>query len=332
MYTGLLVATGTLDVQQFWPNGTSDADTANIIVSSGAFQFSSTGKTQDLKSTAAFDGSKVKGQKNGVVHNKKLTIRFQGIDAPELHFAALLHKKGLKHNGTDYRQPYGETAAAALGTYVKAHMKGTACRVETRVDSPNDVFDMYGRFIGDVFVKTAGGWIDLNHWLVQNGWAYPTYYNSMRPDEIQAIQNLGTSAQNNSKGIWAHETRNTAIWDDKLVFRGKGVKPQPTKDVGPVMMPKIFRRRTRFEVSHMNDLPEAAGSFSTYLGSLQDSWISTKDFLADPAVKKAPKGQTTLKPLVDVHDMFADSPGDLVFFEAASTLVGTNGKPVTKWF
>ncbi len=51
MYTGLLVATGTLDVQQFWPNGTSDADTANIIVSAGAFQFSPTGKTQDLKST-----------------------------------------------------------------------------------------------------------------------------------------------------------------------------------------------------------------------------------------------------------------------------------------
>jgi hypothetical protein len=97
-------------------------------------------------------------------------------------------------------------------------------------------------------------------------------------------------------------------------------------------MLKIFRRLTRFEVSHLNDLPEAAGSFSAYLGSLQDGWISTKDFLADPGVNKAPKGQTTLKPLVDAHDMFVDSPGDLVFFEAASTLVNTKGKLVTKWF
>ena len=331
MYTGLLVAIGTLDVQQFWPNGTSDADTANVIVSSVAFQFSRSGKTQDLKPTPAFNGAHVKGQKNGVVHNK-LTIRLQGIDAPELHFAALLHKKGLKHNGTKYRQPYGETAAAALGTYVKSHMKATACRVETRVDAPNDVFDMYGRFIGDVFVKTASGWIDLNHWLVRNGWAFPTYYNSMRPDEIHAIQALATSAQKNSKGIWAHETRNTAIWDDKLVFRGKGAKSQPAKDVGPVMMPKIFRRRTRYEVSHMNDLPEAADTFSGYLGSLEDGWIATKAFLAKPDVKKAPKGQATLKPLVDAHDMFADSPGDLVFFEAPSTLLGANGKPVTKCF
>ena len=155
MPTGLLVVTGTLDAGQFWPNKGSDADTANVTINTSSFQFSSTGKRSSLKTTHVFEGAKLRGQKDPVLKNNKLTIRFQGIDAPELHFAALLRQKGpnkkkLKNNGTKYRQFFGETAAATLGSFLEDHMKGTTCRVETRVDSPNEVFDMYGRFIGDI--------------------------------------------------------------------------------------------------------------------------------------------------------------------------------------
>jgi len=30
---------GTLDVNQFWPNGESDGDTAKVVVGAGAFRF-----------------------------------------------------------------------------------------------------------------------------------------------------------------------------------------------------------------------------------------------------------------------------------------------------
>ena len=332
MPKGLLVVTATLDPAQFWPAGESDADTVNVL--SPSFQYSSTGKTQDLKPTHAFDNAKMKGQKNTVVYKNKLKIRLQGVDALELHFAALLRRKPgvtLKNNGTKFRQYLGETSTVALGTFLKNQMKGTVCRVETRVDKPGEVYDMYGRFVGDVFVKTASGWVDINQWLAKNGWAFPTYYNSMSPDEINTIQKLAEAARKAKKGIWAHETRNTALWDSKLVYRPKGT-PEPANDVGSAMMPKIFRRRTRYEVSRLNDLPDTSGFFKDYLASLEDGWVTRAVFLANPNMKSAPKGQKNLAPLVDVHELFADSPGDLVFFEADSKLIGGNGQPVTKWF
>jgi len=39
MATGLLEVSGTLDVNQFWPNGESDGDTAKVVVGAGAFRF-----------------------------------------------------------------------------------------------------------------------------------------------------------------------------------------------------------------------------------------------------------------------------------------------------
>jgi hypothetical protein len=36
--------------------------------------------------------------------------------------------------------------------------------------------------------------------------------------------------------------------------------------------------------------------------------------------------------LVDAHEIFSKDPGDIVFFESPSALLGSDGKPVTKWF
>jgi hypothetical protein len=64
---GVLTVTGMIDIAQFWPTGTSDADTAKILVhvvgpSSFAFQ-----KTPGApaKSTSAFAGAFMKGSENG---------------------------------------------------------------------------------------------------------------------------------------------------------------------------------------------------------------------------------------------------------------------------
>ena len=140
MPTGLLEVTGA----QFWPSGGSDADTVNIGVASPTFRFSKTGAESMLTPTSAFNNARIKGQKRTVIHSGKVTIRLQGIDAPELHFAAMLHHKGLKDNGTKFRQFLGETATVALGTFLRTKMHGSQCRVLTRIDRPNDAFDMYG--------------------------------------------------------------------------------------------------------------------------------------------------------------------------------------------
>src|SRR5262249_38728064 len=157
-----------------------------------------------------------------------------------------------------------------------------------------------------------------------------TYYNSMNPDEVNAIQRLADQAQKASKGMWSRITPNTALWNEKLVFRPGG-PIQAAKDIGPVMMPKIFRRRTGYQVARQNNLPVGSGSSTNYLGTLSDGWITRKAFMANPKSKKPPKGQGTLSPLVDVHELFSTNPGDLVLFEAPSALLGKNGKPVPKF-
>ena len=80
---GLLVAFGTMDVAQFWPTGRSDGDTAHVRVE--RFEF-------DGRVTHAFEGATI-GRKP-VLHQGGITVRWQGIDSPELHYG----------HSTSYRQ------------------------------------------------------------------------------------------------------------------------------------------------------------------------------------------------------------------------------------
>lgn len=61
----------------------------------------------------------------------------------------------------------------ALAARLAALAKGKAairCRVETRVDHPNDVFAMHGRFTGSVVVEGPRGKpLSLNRWMVERG-------------------------------------------------------------------------------------------------------------------------------------------------------------------
>src|SRR5919109_587443 len=98
---GLLRVNGTIEVAQFWPRGTSDADTAVIIVgvsAANAFQFQQTpgGK---FKTTHAFEGALVHGKQGAkapIDSQGRIRVRLQGIDAPELHYQPSPLGKSLK--------------------------------------------------------------------------------------------------------------------------------------------------------------------------------------------------------------------------------------------
>ena len=88
---GTITARGTIDIAQFWPDGSSDADTANILVNvadGGVFYAPDGGNERDV--TAVYK-SAVAGQKKNstnlanetLIKNGKLKVRLQGIDAPE---------------------------------------------------------------------------------------------------------------------------------------------------------------------------------------------------------------------------------------------------------
>ncbi|HZD20930.1 MAG TPA: hypothetical protein VE325_09685, partial [Burkholderiales bacterium] len=88
---GLLRVKGTIDTGQFWPQGTSDADTAVILVgvhATNAFQFQETSGGK-FKTTHAFEGALLHGRQGAkapVDSQGRLRVRLQGIDAPELHY------------------------------------------------------------------------------------------------------------------------------------------------------------------------------------------------------------------------------------------------------
>src|SRR5262249_23739475 len=110
---GLLRVSGTIDLFQFWPNGKSDADTATVVADVDGFEFSADGSPQGLRRTRVFEGAQIAG-KNYIKPGRKLTIRYQGIDAPELHCPPGVRKppvfpkkKPLKGNGGFFRQLQG---------------------------------------------------------------------------------------------------------------------------------------------------------------------------------------------------------------------------------
>ncbi|HEX4337921.1 MAG TPA: thermonuclease family protein, partial [Polyangiaceae bacterium] len=259
MATGLLEITGTLDVDQFWPNGESDGDTAKVVVSAGSFRFQAkpSGK---WKVTHAFAGAIVKRSlksKTGTTAinaKNQITVRWQGIDAPELHYRptpeklTTKQKAALKKVNGNFRQLFGESAAVALGRYLaKLGKNPVPITIRTAVDDPSEVFDMYGRLIGDLYVKVKGKEVDLNHWMLRQGWAFPTLYASMSTDEITDVLALAAKAKARKVGLWKHASSALKGFDAKLLFVKNGAF-DAAKDAGPVTMPKQFRRLSTYSV------------------------------------------------------------------------------------
>jgi len=334
MPSGLLRVDGTFDVGQFWPTATSDADTVKVTVGADAFSFRPH-PGADFKVTHAFEGAKSKGQGTKIVIEKgKVTIRLQGVDAPELHYQPMPVVPKAKQNAQqaagwkkwshDYRQPLGETATVALADELMKHGQGEVpCRVETAVDSPDDVFDTYGRLVGDLLAGAAEQ--NVNQWLVANGWAYPTFYASMTPDEIVALRDLAVAAKKAKVGVWrfAGNMVRERDFDASLVFRGKGAEPNPAGDRGKVIMPKLFRRLSTWVVNRRSKM--VSGTFLAYLGKKPDELHLTADFLQQgPAAAAVHR----LTEFIGANGAFRASPSDLVFREAPSHLVGPGEGPV----
>jgi hypothetical protein len=127
MAVGRLEVNGTIDLSQFWPVGSSDADTTKIIVSTapGAFRFLAHPGAA-FQVTRAFDNAIVRGRvrKPAIDNQGRITVRLQGIDAPELHYrpsAALRRRDRTSEQqriylelNEEYRQYLAETATVAL--------------------------------------------------------------------------------------------------------------------------------------------------------------------------------------------------------------------------
>lgn len=337
---GLLRVSGTIDLRQFWPDGDSDADTTKVLVDvkSDAFAFQATARGA-FKKTTVFKNAKVVGSVAKAPIDKlgRITIRLQGIDAPELHYRPSLAKKpqptseqhdAFKAANRDFRQPFGETSTIALGAYLATYGKQILpCTVETRVDLPTDVFDTYGRFIGDIFVKSGTKRIDVNTWLVEQGYAYPTFYTSMANDEIATLLAATAKARKlKRERLWTRYESDMNDFDPALVYRKKGAAAQP--DPGKAMMPKLFRRRAAYYAEHAAGY--VTGNFGAFIRAQDKAnvFYLTDDFLANGVHSATVQ---FLSEYLDDANQFGLTPDRMVFAEAKSKLVNAAGKTITAW-
>ncbi len=341
MATGLLRVKGTIDLAQFWPTGSADADTTKILVNVGAGAFTFRERPgRPFRTTNAFRNATVIGRvrKPAIDNQGRITVRLQGIDATELHYRPPSHltdsqgrtpeqKERYLEVNEEYRQYLAETATVKLAQLLERRgLDPLPCTVESAVDYPDEVFDCYGRFVGDIVVRIEGWDYNINLWLVQQGLAFPAFYNSMSEDEIDAFWTATDQAWAAGRYIWPELADYVGRLDWDLLYRRPSQSPvfvEP-QDMGEVILPKLFRRLSTWEVNRYAGM--VTSGFWSYLESRNDQFYLTDEFLAQP----------TSAPLYALHDFlgpdgyFSLWPEEMVFREADSRLIGPDGAEV-RW-
>ncbi|MEJ7734700.1 MAG: thermonuclease family protein [Polyangiaceae bacterium] len=332
--TGMLEVRGSISFEQFWPMGTSDADTTKIVVEvpRDGFRYRTPGASR-FRVTDDFHRVVVIGRagRREPVRDGKVTIRLQGIDAPELHYrppsalaraarTAQQHAAYLACNH-EYRQPLAETGTVSLSALLAGTRRTTVpCVVRTLVGEPGDVFDTYGRLVGDVWIDMSGREVDLNHWLVEHGWAVPAFYSSMTAEEIDTLRQLAATAARGRRGVWRHLDGSGARFDWRRRYRGRGATFSPAADTGNILLPKLFRRQCTWAVNRRSRM--VRGTFAEYLAERPEGCYLTDEFLEQGVEASS---HHRLSDFVTSRGEFELRPPELVFQEAAATLRRLDG-------
>ncbi|MCW2751213.1 MAG: hypothetical protein JWR83_2323 [Aeromicrobium sp.] len=336
---GLLRVRGTIELHQFWPTQSSDADTTKVKVrlEPPGFEFSVDGTTGfgpvDGLSDATVTGETgvtpvVKRPKAG---GEYLTVRVEGVDAPELHYRPVIPVKGLtpqqrdpfnKLNG-EFRQNGGEAATVALATRLAQLAPAEIpCIVSTVVDHPNEVFDVYGRFIGVITATAGGSELVVNDWLLNNGWALPSFYTSSTVAEIDRLTALADHAWNHGLGVWPQYSYKVVTLDHQQRFRSPSSKPTVGLDTGPFDLPKIFRRFSQWQIARDANLAVPA-TFRQFVSSGTGNAIHTLDDFRSQGLAAAPVHY--IGDYLNDNNELTLAPEEIIFREKAATLHHANG-------
>lgn len=335
---GQLTVVGTIDIQQFWPaskgTSSSDGDTIHLKVDpQSSFLFSASPKTKP-KVTEAFIGAfVVDGKKKPKVITAKneIKIRLQGIDTPELHYPVIGTRHPSKKNlaATEFRQPYGASAASALHDHLKGLVGasgGTLIHATfvTRIDHLRNAIDSHGRFVGDILVGTSAG-KSINTWLLEQGWAYPLFYDSMTDVEVQTLLDAWKIGKKHA-GRPGNRFKKPLLAFDP----GRNIKNAKVPDGGGLNYPKIFRRQATFWTKVAGPLPGSQFKqlLQQGLPKKPDKAYLTNYFLSHVNALD-PKKRVPLASKIGAQGQTQFEPDALVFREDPTTLFAANGSKVT---
>jgi endonuclease YncB( thermonuclease family) len=333
----LLKFHGIIELSQFWPHsvesdgkiiyGQSDADTIKVLIDKKQGFLIKRHPYASCEKTRVFNNVLISGKVNKAPIDSKgyVTVRLQGIDAPELHF-----KPDIKKNVKNLSQHFGQTAVVELHKMLSKHAMNNKieCVVKSYVEKPEDAFDCYGRFVGDVILmKDDREFLNVNHKLAEDGLVYPTYYTSMTNGEIRAMQLMVRTAISKKHNLWEHHYSKKLgdLPEITLEYKvGKKGRYSPTRDRRlPVYMPKIFRRQYKYEAT------KNGKSFKEFLAYEKpgDICYLIEDFFKEGRNENNKK---FLSDLFNGNGEILFKPWDLVFEEAESKLIDAKTKKVIK--
>jgi endonuclease YncB( thermonuclease family) len=332
---GLLRIAGVIELDQFWPTSNSDADTTkvHVRVDASSFEFSVDGSTgfapvpELATATVLGEIGDVRVVKTRAADQATfVTVRVEGVDAPELHYRPTIPIKHLSKtdrqpfndkNG-EFRQSGAEAATVALaGRLAVGGATEVTCTVSTVVDAPNEVFDVYGRFIGVIAVTESGGPFVVNDWLLVNGWALPSFYTSSTIDEIDRLTALADTAWQSGFGVWPQYSYALGTFDRQQRYRRPTTKPAVSPDTGAFILPKVFRRFAQWQIARDAKLAVPT-SFKSFVSSGAGNAMHTLDEFRNQGLAAATVSY--IGDYLNDNNEFTLAPEEFIFREKASTL------------
>jgi endonuclease YncB( thermonuclease family) len=268
---GRLEIRGVLEPDTLWPAGGADADTLRITLAAPeqAIRFYPAGRRRGEPTD--LPRAWVHGRVTRPVVDRagRVTVRLEGIDAPELHY-----RPPGAGGAPRLRQPFAESAARALHDLLRPLGARLRCLVVADVGAPEDALDVYGRIVGELRVQAPRGALDLAPWLVARGWAVPAFYASTPPARLARLATLARRARGRRLGLWAVGLRAATRSVGPLRYRS-GALADDAPDRGPVLLPKLFRRLAAWQYGDAEQ-----GSFRAALHASREGYWSCADFLA----------------------------------------------------
>jgi hypothetical protein len=208
----------------------------------------------------------------------------------------------------------------------------------TFVDQPNDTFDMFGRYVGNITVYADGFALDINHWLLEHGWAVPGLYNSMTEREINVARALSQAAAADNLGLYKSNYYKEKLIDFEydLVVRHH-VDPESFAlydDKGALINPKFFRRQSLYEAKERNR-PSGESFRESLVADSNYRALTYAKFSSLPESSR--KDLTKLRPeTVPLGSLISQAGAlpkadDLVYLEGAADIVTADGASIDRW-